>query len=514
MKTNCNFPLNAPIPITLPRCMEHEVEAILVLLDEGAPVIHIRKPEATVAELDQLLMQLQTSGTDMRRLTLHHHLELAQRFALGGIHLREVALQSLQKPLTGRQESDDLLPQLDLSSVASDSNPSSVELSRTMYSQSSGCTQDAGPERPSTTFQDSFCFSTVHSDSQLQTSQSTPDESMIATSSRFLQTEFRVSAPAHSWEEACRLAAQCDYVLFSPLFDSVSKSGYRGAIDPAEVCQLLRRYHDGNMIALGGITLQNISLARAAAFDGVAAIGSIWKLDSTGAIDVSRTRLAYQRLTRRWQAAGGTLQFISDGTLATVEAYLKGGGRWVQLRMKETPAETIITRGKTLLPLCHQYGALLIVNDDPQLAAAIGADGVHLGQSDMAPDDARKLLGERAIIGCTANTFEQIQKIAQSSADYIGLGPFRYTTTKKNLAPLLGVEGYTRIMQQMAEAGIRLPLVAIGGITLEDVPQIMACGVNGLAISGSISHAADVTFTTAQFVAKIAQHRTVIMPKS
>ena len=208
------------------------------------------------------------------------------------------------------------------------------------------------------------------------------------------------------------------------------------------------------------------------------------------------------------------LQFISDGNLATVEAYLKGGGRWVQLRMKETPAETIITRGKTLLPLCHQYGALLIVNDDPQLAAAIGADGVHLGQSDMAPDDARKLLGERAIIGCTANTFEQIQKIAHSSADYIGLGPFRYTTTKKNLAPLLGVEGYTRIMQQMAEAGIRLPLVAIGGITVEDVPQIMACGVNGLAISGSISHAADVTFITAQFVTKIAQHRTVIMPKS
>ena len=154
------------------------------------------------------------------------------------------------------------------------------------------------------------------------------------------------------------------------------------------------------------------------------------------------------------------------------------------------------------------------MNDDPQLAAAIGADGVHLGQSDMAPDDARKLLGERAIIGCTANTFEQIQKIAQSSADYIGLGPFRYTTTKKNLAPLLGVEGYTRIMQQMAEAGIWLPLVAIGGITLEDVPQIMACGVNGLAISGSISHAADVTSTTAQFVTKIAQHRTVIMPKS
>lgn len=468
MKTSLTFPLNAPIPITLPRCMEQEVEAILALLDEGAPVIHIRKPEATPAELERLLRQLQLARADMQRLTLHHHTALAQRYALGGIHLREEALQALQLA------------------------PSSPQVP---------C-QELPSERASTT-------------NHLPP---LPAPSSHAAASAINRPqhieELRISAPAHSWEEARRLATHCDYVLLSPLFDSVSKSGYRGAIDPAAACRLLREKSDGNWIALGGITPQNIALARAAAFDGAAAIGSIWKLDPTRAIDIAQTRQAYQILTRRWQAAGGTLQFISDGNLATAEAYLKGGGRWVQLRMKETPAETIIAHGKALLSLCHRHGALLIVNDDPRIAAAIGADGVHLGQSDMAPDDARQLLGERAIIGCTANTFEQIEKIAQSSADYIGLGPFRYTTTKKNLAPLLGITGYTRIMQQMATAGIRLPLVAIGGITVEDVPQIMTCGVNGLAISGSISHAADVTSTTAQFVTSIAQHRTVIITEN
>lgn len=114
----------------------------------------------------------------------------------------------------------------------------------------------------------------------------------------------------------------------------------------------------------------------------------------------------------------------------------------MQLRMKDTPAEGIIARGREILALCRRYDALLIVNDDPRLAKAIGADGVHLGQNDTPPDEARIILGRQAIIGCTANTFAHIARIAQSSADYIGLGPFRYTTTKKNLSPILGEEGY------------------------------------------------------------------------
>ena len=110
MKTSLTFPLNAPIPITLPRCMEQEVEAILALLDEGAPVIHIRKPEATPAELERLLRQLQLARADMQRLTLHHHTALAQRYTLGGIHLREEALQALQLAPSSPQVSCQELP--------------------------------------------------------------------------------------------------------------------------------------------------------------------------------------------------------------------------------------------------------------------------------------------------------------------------------------------------------------------------------------------------------------------
>ena len=156
--------------------------------------------------------------------------------------------------------------------------------------------------------------------------------------------------------------------------------------------------------------------------------------------------------------------------------------------------------------------ALLIVNDDPRLAKAIGADGVHLGQNDTPPDEARIILGRQAIIGCTANTFAHIARIAQSSADYIGLGPFRYTTTKKNLSPILGEEGYRRILRQMARAGIRLPVAAIGGITEEDVPQVMACGVNGIALSGAISRAGDIAAATARFTELVAAHRTIVTP--
>lgn len=120
------------------------------------------------------------------------------------------------------------------------------------------------------------------------------------------------------------------------------------------------------------------------------------------------TVLRFLKLRRKWRAAGGCLQLISDGNMSVAEAFLRGGGRWVQLRMKDTPAGQIVGRGRELLALCRAWGALLIVNDAPELSAEIGADGVHLGQGDMAPVEARRIVGEGAIVGSTANTFEQI----------------------------------------------------------------------------------------------------------
>ena len=256
---------------------------------------------------------------------------------------------------------------------------------------------------------------------------------------------------------------------------------------------------EGRVVALGGVCAENIAWARLAGFDGAASLGAVWVTEGDR-LDAQATVLRFLKLRRKWRAAGGCLQLISDGNMSVAEAFLRGGGRWVQLRMKDTPAGQIVGRGRELLALCRAWGALLIVNDAPELSAEIGADGVHLGQGDMAPAEARRIVGEGAIVGSTANTFEQIAGRCDGQTDYIGLGPFRYTTTKKNLAPVLGAEGYRSILERMRREGIALPVVAIGGILPEDVPGLMPSGVMGIAVSGALSRAADAERQTVRFV--------------
>lgn len=168
---------------------------------------------------------------------------------------------------------------------------------------------------------------------------------------------------------------------------------------------------------------------------------------------------------------------------------LEGGCRWIQLRMKDACEDEIERVARLILPECRCKGAVFVIDDHVELALRVGADGVHLGKNDMPVDEARRLAGDGFIIGGTANTFEDVRRLAVQGADYIGCGPFRFTTTKKNLAPMLGLEGYKRILSQMKECGIGLPLVAIGGITSDDIPQLMAAGVSGIALSGSVLRA-------------------------
>ena len=188
------------------------------------------------------------------------------------------------------------------------------------------------------------------------------------------------------------------------------------------------------------------------------------------------------------------VQFITHYTeqysyLDSVRIALEGGCRWIQLRMKDSSQEEILSIAKEVLTLCREYEATFIIDDHVELAKQIKADGVHLGKSDMPIAEARRILGKDFIIGGTANTFEDVLGHHKAGADYIGCGPFRFTTTKKNLSPVLGLEGYRRIVRQMKEAGIHLPIVAIGGITEADIPELMQTGVNGIALSGSILRA-------------------------
>lgn len=170
---------------------------------------------------------------------------------------------------------------------------------------------------------------------------------------------------------------------------------------------------------------------------------------------------------------------------------LAGGCRWIQLRMKDAQREEIIATAAEILPLCREVGATFILDDHVELVELTGADGVHLGKNDMPIAEARRQLGHNKIIGGTANTFEDILAHTEAGADYIGCGPFRFTTTKKNLSPILGLEGYARIVEQMRQNNISLPIVAIGGIAFEDIPAILQTGVTGIALSGSVLRADD-----------------------
>ena len=188
------------------------------------------------------------------------------------------------------------------------------------------------------------------------------------------------------------------------------------------------------------------------------------------------------------------VQFITHYTeryshLDSVRIALEGGCQWIQLRMKEASPEDILPIAKEAMSLCRKYDATFIIDDYVELAKQIGADGVHLGKKDMPITEARKILGKDFIIGGTGNTFEDVQMLHQAGADYIGCGPFRFTTTKKNLSHILGLEGYQQIISQMKENNISLPLIAIGGITKKDIPSLMQTGINGIALSGSILRA-------------------------
>lgn len=188
--------------------------------------------------------------------------------------------------------------------------------------------------------------------------------------------------------------------------------------------------------------------------------------------------------------------FISQQTaakthLTAIEEALEAGCRLVQLRIKKEPETVVLEQARKAKVLCDNYNAKLIINDFPHVAASVGAWGIHVGLQDMAPGAVRAIVGREMVVGGTANTFEHIQQRVQEGVDYIGLGPFRFTATKEKLSPVLGLEGFQRIMDQVRAAGIRLPIVAIGGILPGDVPGLREAGLSGVAVSGAILNVID-----------------------
>ena len=202
------------------------------------------------------------------------------------------------------------------------------------------------------------------------------------------------------------------------------------------------------------------------------------------------------------------LQYITNTTCGhsipdQVKAVLEGGCRWIQLRMKDAPKEEIIEMAKVIKPLTDEKEAFLIINDHVDICRDVNCTGVHLGKSDMLPSKARLELGPLAVIGVTANTFEDIESVRSLDIDYIGIGPFADTRTKKNLAPVLGLQGITDLCGRMRAADTNIAHVAVGGIRLEDVQPLLEAGCDGIAVSGAIAYADDMAEATRRFISML-----------
>lgn len=298
-----------------------------------------------------------------------------------------------------------------------------------------------------------------------------------------------LSRSLHTVAEAARLDPRFDYAFLSPIFPSISKSGYRATFDHVELRALLAS--KPNIYALGGVTHGRLASLASLGFHGAAMLGAAWRHP------IDPAQFGLQLIT-----SGETTEEVISGAREAVE----GGCRWVQLRMKGATESDVARVARELAPLRASHGIILLVDDHVRLAAQMDClDGVHVGKRDMPVAETRRLIGPAKILGATANTTADLIAAARDGADYIGLGPYRFTTTKKNLSPVLGLDGYTRIMDESRAAGVSLPVTAIGGILPEDVPDLLATGVSGIAVSGAILHAADPRSATGEFISKITQ---------
>ena len=186
------------------------------------------------------------------------------------------------------------------------------------------------------------------------------------------------------------------------------------------------------------------------------------------------------------------LHYISQGPtpeihIQHIASALNAGIKLIQLRLKNVSNEQYTEYAIQAKEMCGKFEAQLIINDNPLVAKVSDSDALHLGLNDMPVSEAKKIVSNK-IIGGTANTFAHIQQRCKEGVDYIGLGPFQFTTTKEKLSPVLGVSGYTDIIQKMKVEQLSTPIYAIGGIELKDIESIVNTGVYGIAVSGLITN--------------------------
>lgn len=197
---------------------------------------------------------------------------------------------------------------------------------------------------------------------------------------------------------------------------------------------------------------------------------------------------------------GGT--HPGEGTLAgEVRRALEGGVTLLQYREKGLEGAAKVREAKEVLKVCREFGVPLIINDDPELAVAIGADGVHVGQKDMDAEEARRIIGPDRILGVSARTVEQAKEAERAGADYLGSGAVFHTGTKGDAKSLDHA-----VLREICET-VSIPVVAIGGISAENAAELAGTGIAGIAVVSGIFAADDVK-AAAQKLRRISEEIT------
>jgi thiamine-phosphate pyrophosphorylase len=183
------------------------------------------------------------------------------------------------------------------------------------------------------------------------------------------------------------------------------------------------------------------------------------------------------------------LHYISQGQsvqehIDNIQNACASGAELVQLRLKDIDEAALLEAAEKARAITSHFQTRLIINDYYKIAKAVKADGVHLGKNDSCPTVARAYMEPWQIIGGTANTVADCKSLIDKKVDYIGLGPFRFTTTKENLAPVLGQQGYSEILEDLKTT---TPIIAVGGISLAAVPELLKTGIHGVAVSEEIT---------------------------
>ncbi len=319
------------------------------------------------------------------------------------------------------------------------------------------------------------------------------------------------SRACHQLDALQAALGRYDAVLLSPIFQSISKPGYGpgAGLERAQIKRLLENrtpeQRRTQVFALGGIDEMTTAECFRLGFDGVAVLGAVWNANDP----VQAFKRLFERCGTLGSAAGRSTMpsvmsrtlherglgfarhpimcLTQDGLALThleqATRLCTAGARWIQLRMKNPDRENWLATARSLAALCHAHGAIFIINDSVDVALDSGADGVHLGSLDLDWTEAREKLGPNRLLGGTINNSDDVARARMSGClDYAGVGPWRFTSNKKNLAPVLGEPGVRALM---AELGA-IPAWVIGGIEVADLPAVWGAGGAGVAVSSAL----------------------------